>query len=127
MRKSAICILLMFALLVVLVSCTKNGSYDLTPDITPDPVEQVLKTLGAEQTPKGIIITYTFSDEEMKQIQWDDLPYEETIPEMVGENNIQVLKGVTNHLIVLLKNNNKVFMAYDIFDKSIPTEYLTLD
>lgn len=127
MRKSAICILLMFALLVVLVSCTKNSSYDLTPDITPDPVEQVLKTLGAEQTPKGIIITYTFSDEEMKQIQWDDLPYEETIPEMVGENNIQVLKGVTNHLIVLLKNNDKVFMAYDIFDKSIPIEYLTLD
>ena len=117
----------MFAILATLVSCTKNGTYNLTPDITPDPVEQVMQLLNAEQTPKGIIITYTFSDEEMKQIQWDNVPYEETIPDMVGAENIEILKGVTNHLIVLLKNNDKVFMAYDIFDKSIPTEYLTLD
>lgn len=117
----------MFAILTTLVSCTKNGTYDLTPDITPDPVEQVMQLLNAEQTPKGVIITYTFSDEEMKQIQWDNVPYEEVIPDMVGVENIEVLKGVTNHLIVLLKNNDRVFMAYDIFDKSIPTEYLTLD
>ena len=63
----------------------------------------------------------------MKQIQWDDLPYEETIPEMVGIENIEILKNATDHLIVLLKNNDKVFMAYDIFTKTIPTEYLTLD
>ena len=127
MRKSIIGILLMFAILVTLVSCTKVQPYNLTPDITPDPIEEVIKNLGAEKTPKGIIITYTFSDEEMKQIQWDDLPYEETIPEMVGIENIEILKNATDHLIVLLKNNDKVFMAYDIFTKTIPTEYLTLD
>lgn len=127
MRKSIIGILLMLAILVTLVSCAKTQPYDITPDITPDPVEEVIKNLGAERTLKGIIITYTFSDEEMKQIQWNDMPYEEVIPSMVGIENIEILKNATDHLIVLFKNNNKVFMAYDIFSKTVPTEYLTLD
>lgn len=139
MRKF-LSILLLAALILMAAGCTIDLSApSSTPTIviqTPQPNqfalvgEDLARNLKAMvdviPVEKMFIVTFTTNDEETGTIRQGDIPIEDVICGMIGENLIEEARGVADKLIGRLQTSDgKVYMAINVFTKEVLPEYIS--
>ena len=76
---------------------------------------------------KTVNIIYNLDDGEMQNFQVGDEPLEEYLPNMVGSELINRIKNMdATELNICLRNNDKIFIAYDVFSNTIRTDLMDL-